>query len=952
MKKIFIAAFLLFISSLTVFAQKPVIIKTGEGVIVYPYQPREGSVKAVRLKVFADGIIRVTSAPELSFNDKESLTVIKQPEKTGWEMEEQNGYVLLKTKELVAKIKLSSGAVSFFDQSGKTLLRERDINGKSLQPVMEEGKKLYSLRQVFESDKEEAYYGLGQHQDDSWNYKGKKVIFFQNNTEVAVPYLVSVKNYGILWDNYSYSEAGDVRPMQQLSALALYDKKGQPGWLTTSYYNDKDKPGDLVFEKAESEIWYPYMNDLLQRAPKEFKPATGKIVWEGSLSADQSGYYAFRFTYGGYLKLSVNGKVVFDKWRQSWNPGTVLADIFIEKSKRSEVKIEWIPDGGESYVSASFLPPAPLEDEHTFSFISSAGSQIDYYFVKGNSPDEVVKGYRELTGKAPIVPRWAMGFWQSRERYKSQEDILNTVAEFRKRKIPMDNIVQDWFYWKENDWGSQDFDRSRFPNADSMIEVLHKKYNAQLMISVWPKVYENIPVYNEFNKNGWLYTRNIADRQKDWVGPGYVSTFYDVFNEKARKAFWELLNKKLYSKKIDAWWMDASEPDIQSNVSPEKRKQQMQPLAMGTAAEFMNAYPLLNAKGIYEGQRGADSTKRVFLLTRSAFAGSQRYAASIWSGDIGARWEDMRTQISAGLNYSISGLPYWTLDIGGFATEVRYNKVPMAPADEEEWRELQTRWYQWGAFLPLFRSHGQFPVREVFNIAPEDHPAYKSMLFYNQLRYRLLPYNYSLAGHAYHHDYTLLRGLVMDFAADKKTWNIGDQFMFGPSLLVAPVYTYKARTRTVYLPAGQGWYDLYSGKFYEGGQTITSEAAYERTPVFVKAGSVIPTGPALQYTSEKAADPLTLNIYTGKDASFTLYEDEGVNYNYEQGKFTEIPFSFNQATNTLTIGDRTGSFAGMLNSRTIYIKVVSAVQAMPFAFDGKETGRKIEYKGKKIVIRL
>jgi len=360
----------------------------------------------------------------------------------------------------------------------------------------------------------------------------------------------------------------------------------------------------------------------------------------------------------------------------------------------------------------------------------------------------------------------------------------------------------------------------------------------------------------------------------------------------------------------------------------------------------------LNAKGIYEGQRVADSTKRVFLLTRSAFAGSQRYAASIWSGDIGARWEDMRTQISAGLNYSISGLPYWTLDIGGFATEVRYNKVPMAAADEEEWRELQTRWYQWGAFLPLFRSHGQFPVREIFNIAPEDHPAYKSMLYYNQLRYRLLPYNYSLAGHTYHHDYTLLRGLVMDFAADKKTWNIGDQFMFGPSLLVAPVYTYKARTRTLYLPEGQGWYDLYSGKFYEGGQTITSAAVYERTPVFIKAGSIIPTGPALQYTSEKAADPLTLNIYTGKDASFTLYEDEGINYNYEQGKFTEIPFSFNQATNTLTIGDRTGSFAGMLKSRTIYIKVVSAAQAMPFAFDGKETGRKIEYKGKKIVIRL
>ena len=952
MRKIFFSSFLFFLPGLFSLAQQPGFKKINDGIVIYPTSASGNGIKAVRLVVYNDHIIRVSAAPSASFSESESLAVNMKPGNSTWQVAEAEAVVQLKTKEMIAKVQLATGSVSFYDINGKTLLRERGMNGRSIEPVMEEGENLNSLLQVFESDGEEAYYGLGQHQDDSWNYKGKKIIFFQNNTEVAVPYLVSVKNYGVLWDNYSYSEAGDVRPLRQLSALQLYDKKGNPGWLTASYYNDKDQPGQLLFEKAESEIWYPYMNDLLHRAPKDFKPATGKIAWEGSLSAEQSGNYAFRFTYGGYLTLTVNDKIIFSKWRQAWNPGTALADIYLEKGKQSRMKIEWIPDGGESYVSASFLPPPAPEDEQSFSFLSSAGKQIDYYFVKGNSPDEVVKGYRELTGKAPIVPKWAMGFWQSRERYKSQDEILNTVAEFRNRNIPLDNIVQDWFYWKENDWGSQDFDRSRFPNADSMIGVLHKKYKAQLMISVWPKFYENIPAYNEFNKNGWLYTRNIADRQKDWVGPGYVSTFYDVFNANARKAFWELLQKKLFSKKVDAWWMDASEPDVQSNVSPEKRRQQMQPLASGTAAEFMNAYPLMNAKGIYEGQRGADSTKRVFLLTRSAFAGSQRYAASIWSGDIGARWEDMRTQISAGLNYSISGLPYWTMDIGGFATEVRYNKVPMAAADEEEWRELQTRWYQWGAFLPLFRSHGQFPVREIFNIAPEDHPAYKSMLYYNQLRYRLLPYTYSLAGQAYHQDYTLLRGLVMDFSADKKTWNIGDQYMFGPSFLVAPVYAYKARTRMLYLPAGQGWYDLYSGKFHEGGQAITTDAGYERVPVFVKAGSIIPAGPALQYTSEKPADPLTLFVYTGKDAVFSLYEDEGVNYNYEKGKFTEIPFMYDNATRTLTIGDRKGGFDGMLKTRTIYIKVIRAMQAVPFAFDGKDAGRKIEYKGKKIVIRL
>jgi alpha-D-xyloside xylohydrolase len=951
MRKYFFAAVLICITGLSVSAQKAHFVKTGDGVIVYPDNAGAGTAKAVRLIVYNDHIIRVTATDQQEFSTATSLVVNSMPGKTEWQLQESAGQVELVTAALRARVRLGSGAITFFDQAGQLLLQERELNGRSMEPVMEEGKLFKSLKQIFESGSDEAYYGLGQHQDDSWNYKGKKVIFFQNNTEVAVPYLVSIKNYGILWDNYSYSEAGDIRPMRELSALQLYDKMGNPGWLTASYYNDKSKPGELLFEKAESEIWYPYMNDLLQRAPKEFKPASGKIIWEGSLGAAETGNYSFKFTYGGYIKCTVNGKLLFDKWRQSWNPGTALTDIYLEKGKRYPVRIEWIPDGGESYVSASFLPPPAIADQNSFSFLSAAGKEIDYYFVKGNQPDDIVKGYRELTGKAPIVPKWAMGFWQSRERYKSQEDILNTVAEFRKRKIPLDNIVQDWFYWKENDWGSQDFDLSRFPNADSMIDVLHRKYKAQLMISVWPKFYENISSYNTFNKNGWLYTRNIADRQKDWVGPGYVSTFYDVFNEKARKAFWDLLQQKLFSKKVDAWWMDASEPDIQSNVSPEKRRQQMQPLALGTAAEFMNAYPLMNAKGIYEGQRGADSTKRVFLLTRSAFAGSQRYAASIWSGDIGARWEDMRTQISAGMNYSISGLPYWTLDIGGFATENRYNKVPMDAADQDEWRELQARWYQWGAFLPLFRSHGQFPQREIFNIAPEDHPAFKSMLFYNQLRYRLLPYNYSLAGQAYHHDYTLMRGLIMDFSADKKTWNIGDQFMFGPSLLVCPVYTYKARTRTLYLPAGQGWYDFYTGNYTNGGQTVTAEAGYERVPVYVKAGSILPTGPSLQYTAEKKADPLTLFVYAGKDASFTLYEDEGTNYNYEKGYFTEIEFSWSESARTFTAGDRKGVFDGMLQKREFRIVLVTPDKAAGIDQAVKPV-KTLQYKGTKTVLRF
>ncbi len=440
-----------------------------------------------------------------------------------------------------------------------------------------------------------------------------------------------------------------------------------------------------------------------------------------------------------------------------------------------------------------WLPPVPAEDKDAFTFASQAGRQLDYYCIAGKNADDVIAGYRTLTGKAPVMPRWAMGFWQSRERYKTQAELLETAAEFRRRGIPLDNIVQDWSYWKEDAWGSQEFDEARFPDATGMIRDLHDKYKTQIMISVWPKVYEGIDVYKQFDAKGWLYRRNIADRQRDWIGQGYISTFYDAFNKEARRGFWNLLQQKLYARGVDAWWMDASEPDILSNVSPEKRLAQMTPLSAGIAAEYLNAYPLENARGIYEGQRAADSMKRVFLLTRSGFAGSQRYATAIWSGDIGSRWEDMRAQIMAGVNFSLSGQPYWTMDIGGFAVEKRYEQS--LPSDSAEWRELQTRWFQFGTFVPLFRSHGQFPFREVYNIAPEGSPAYESMLYYNKLRYRLMPYIYSLAGMTYHRDYTIMRGLIMDFPQDKLSRETGDQFMFGPSLLISPVTVFGARER-------------------------------------------------------------------------------------------------------------------------------------------------------------
>ncbi len=942
---------LLFATSFCAFsAEPPAYIKTDDGVIVYTDPLITGIPNAVKLQVVSDCIIRVIAVPGKEIPSRESLiTVYSKKAGLVWDVVPSKESVTVKTKELTGTVNLRTGAVCFFDNKGKKILAEKQTNGRSFQPAVFDGKRYFNLVQTFQTTSDDAWYGLGQHQDGIYNYRGQQVNFFQNNTEVAVPFLISSKNYGILWDNYSLTTAGDIRPLRPLCALQLFSRHGEAGWLTASYSNNKKQPGQIEIERPEDEINMEFLGESTARLPKQFTAATGVVTWEGSIASHLSGLHQFRLVFGGSIKLWLDGKLVLDHWRKAWNPAPALVPFYLKKGEKTAIKIEWIPEGAESYVAVKWQEPLGQDEQNSFSFSSEAGQQVDYYFIYGNSMDEVISGYRNLTGKATIVPKWALGFWQSRERYKTQDEILSTVDEFRKRKIPIDNIVLDWSYWREAEWGSQDFDETRFPAPDSMIDVLHKKYNTQIMISVWPKFYEGIPAYEEFDKNGWLYKRNIADRQRDWIGQGYVSTFYDAFNENARKGFWDLINKKIYAKGIDAWWMDASEPDILSNVGPQKRKLQMTPTALGSAAEYLNAYPWQNAKGIYEGQRSVDPDKRVFLLTRSGYAGSQRYAASIWSGDIGTTWRDMKMQITAGVNFSMSGLPYWTMDIGGFVVPEKFEK----PNTEslEEWRELNTRWYQFGAFVPLFRSHGQFPYREIFNIAPENHPAYQSFVFYDKLRYRLMPYIYSLAGAAYHENYTIMRGLVMDFAKDTAVLNIGDQYMFGSSLLINPVYEYKQTKRSLYLPKSAGWYDLYSGKWYKGGQKIVADAPYERMPLFVKAGSIIPFGPELQYVSEKPADTILLNVYTGENASFNLYEDEGNNYNYEKGNYTSIPITYNEAAKTVTIGERKGSFYGMLVKRIFRINIISPGKARSLDFNAKYD-RQLIYDGKKIAIKL
>jgi alpha-D-xyloside xylohydrolase len=946
MQKIYYLLLLLILITKQSSAQK--FIKVDDGIIFYPNQNLSNNVHAVKLQVYNDRIIRVIASATDSFQNKGLIILNQSPQKINFTVNDLNDSIQLKTNALIASINKQTGAVSFYDINEKSILQEKQYNGRILTPAMFEGEPLYNIQQTFTTTNNDALYGLGQHQDGLVNYRNNQEFLWQNNTEVAIPLLVSSKNYGILWDNYSLTTFGDIRPFQPLSSLKLYSKDNAYGFLTASYFNNKNDSSKPGFIKAESDINYPYLNDTKQRLPSNFNVANGKIVWEGSISSDINGDHTFLFFSAGYFKVWIDGNLVVDKWRQAWNPGNTVVHINFEAGKKYAIKMEWIPDGGESYLSAKCLTPIPSAQINNYSFLSEAGKQLDYYFIYGNNADDVIAGYRTLTGKATVAPQWAMGFWQSRERYKTQDEILNTMSEFRKRRIPIDNIVLDWNYWKQDQWGSQEFDETRFPNADSMINVLHHQYNAHFMISVWPKFYEGISTYNDFKKHGWLYTRNIADSQRDWIAQGYVSTFYDAFNADARKGFWDLTNDKLYKKGIDAWWMDASEPDILSNVSPQTRKELMQPLALGSSAEYLNAYPLENTKGIYEGQRATNPNKRVFILTRSAFAGSQHYGAAVWSGDISATWANMRDQIAAGINFSLSGVPYWAMDIGGFAVEHRYENPN--EKDLEEWREQNTRWYQFGTFCPLFRVHGQFPYREIFNVAPEGSPAYKSMLYYDKLRYRLMPYIYSLAGWSYTKDYTIMRGLIMNFGNDSSLKNINDEYMFGPSLLINPVYTYKAVQRKVYLPSGQGWYDLYSGKYFDGGQKINADAPYERMPVFVKEGSIIPFGVDLQYTNEKPEDKITLYVYTGRDAQFDLYEDEDTNYNYEQGKYSVIPIKYNEQTKTLTIGKREGSFEGMISKRTFNIVWITKNKAIALDFEASD--KSVSYNGGEVNVRM
>lgn len=927
---------------------------TSDGVIV-----ASQSGEKVRLKVVSDKILRISAVPDTAgFAEDASLVVLPQAEIPRFSVDEGGGYVSVATAEVVAKVSEATGAVTFYDKTGKKILQERDL-GRRFEPITVEGTRGYTVNQTFESfNPDEGIYGLGQHQSNEFNYKGKNEELFQYNTKVSVPFVVSTDNYGLLWDSYSLCRWGRPDDYKQLGEVfRIFDKNGKPGFLTGTY----TAADGTVLVREEPEIYFEHLirGDLghVVNLPRDFKFHGSRVTYEGEIEADQSGVFEFILYYSGYQTVYIDGeKVVDTRWRTAWNPNSYKFSVDLEKGKRVPIRIEWEPNGSVAYCGLRVYEPAEPGEKERMSWWGEMQDMVDYYFVYGEDMDDVISGYRSLTGKSPVMPKWAMGYWQSREKYNTQREVLETVNEFRRREIPLDNIVIDWLHWPQDAWGSHEFDSKRFPDPKGMVDSIHAM-NARVMISVWPKFYTTTEHYKEFDRNGWMYQGAVRDSIRDWVGPGYLGSFYDAYEPEARKLFWSQINDHYMPLGIDAWWMDASEPNIRDCTDIQYRKDLITPTALGPSAKYFNAYALMNAEAIYNGQRGVDPDKRVFLLTRSGFSGQQRYSTATWSGDIATRWEDMEAQIAAGLNFAVSGIPYWTMDIGGFCVEDRYvaarklfDKTGVVNDDLKEWRELNTRWYQFGAFAPLFRAHGQWPRREVYNIAPAGDSAYESIVGYTRLRYRLMPYIYSLAGKTYFDDYTIMRPMVMDFTDDLVTRNLKDQYMFGPALLVAPVYKYGARSRKVYFPAGETWYDFYTGEMVSGGKTVTVDAPYERIPLFVKGGSIIPFGGEIRYATEPTDEPVTILVYAGRDGEFSIYEDEATNYNYEKGLYSEIPLTYDDKKSTLTIGQRQGSYPGMKELRMFNIVKIDSDNPIGNAYLTK--GKLVDYSGSEVVVDI
>jgi alpha-D-xyloside xylohydrolase len=629
----------------------------------------------------------------------------------------------------------------------------------------------------------------------------------------------------------------------------------------------------------------------------------------------------------------------------------------------------------------NYSPTQFDDDENGMSLTSEVGDAIDYYFMYGGSADGVIAQMRYLTGDVPMFPLWTFGYWQSKERYKTANETLGIVQQYRKLGVPLDGIIQDWQYWGSNYlWNGMDFLCEEFANGRQMIDEVHK-LNGHFMISVWASFGPKTKAFQELQKKGLLFDFETWPQsgltfwppRKDY--PSGVRV-YDPFSPEARAIYWKYL-KTLHDYGTDAWWMDSTDPDCFDDSPATYAHKAGQ--EGGTWRSLRNAFPLETVRGVYEAQRNVSSEKRVFIMTRSSFAGQQHYGSNMWSGDVNSSWDMLRKQVPAGLSFSLTGNPNFNTDIGGFFCGSYNTRGGGSAPRNPQFQELYVRWMQYGLFCPVFRSHGADAPREIWQFGQKGEPVYDAIEEAIRLRYQFLPYLYSTAWQVTSNNESYLRPLFSDFAQDRRVSDMTDEFMFGRSILAAPIldpqYTEEKiirtdamtgwnknevksegvknekldwntpKTTTKYLPKGAGWYDFWTGKRYVGGQTVSLETQLNRVPMFVRAGSILPMGPVMQYVGEKKWDNLELRVYPGADATFTLYEDEGDNYNYEKGVYSTIPISWSERTNTLTIGERKGTYPGMLESRNFTI-ITPDGKKQEITYSGKEKKIKIEIKNR------
>ncbi|MBN8685645.1 MAG: DUF5110 domain-containing protein [Chitinophagales bacterium] len=831
----------------------------------------EGSMNIIPL---SDKAIRIQWEKELLKEDNE-LILNNPPHPTHFSFSENGSFLNLSTTSVTVRFNKMNLAIDFTDKSGKIFLSEK-AGSRKLTDTKTGSTSCYIAEQGFISPEDESLFGLGQFQDGHYNLRNVSRKLIQVNTQIAIPFLYSSKGFGLLWHQYG---------------LTHFNPADNTILLT--------KKDSLTKETGMTEVT---TTSGTQRVSRQ------QSVYTGNFSIEKDGTYFMMLDMGNMESrhlLVIDGIPVIDQ-SNLWLPPAASMPV---KLKAGEHTVQVVCKTTNT-PSLSWR----LNTRETI-FRSPNAKSLDYVVFYGKNAEEVIGAYRNLSGNVPMLPLWAYGFWQCRERYTSGKHLVETVKEFRKRKLPVDVIVQDWQYWGKNGWGVPQFDTTNYPNPEGFIEELHNLH-AKFSISVWENMDKKSSVAQEY------VSKNLYIPNSPWI---------DIFNPETQKTHWNVLNKNLFRLGVDSWWMDATEPENDALTGKQTY--------LGSGDLYRLTYPLFVSKSVYEGQRNTDPSKRVVILTRSAFAGQQRYGTINWSGDIGWDWDSYKRQIVAGLHFNLTGMPYWTTDIGGFF------RPGNGQYTDPQYHEILTRWFQWGVFNPIFRIHGYQTETEPWKYGEQVENNMRKMM---NLRYRLLPYIYSSAWQVSQKGSTLMRPLVMDFSEDTLAISQAYQYMFGKNILVAPVTAPNINTWDVYLPKTNKWYDFWTGKKHMGGQYIKAAAPSDKIPLFVKAGSIIPLGKEMQYSNEKPNDSLEIRIYTGADGSFNLYEDEGDNYNYEKGKYTVIPFHWNDKKQTLTIGTVNGSYPGYLKRRAFSLVFISegniAVSGQGFE------NKMVKYNGEKLTI--